>query len=270
MPSLEAGPPPVIDAGAFDSGTLPACPPTTIDFSCTDTGTGMVPVGVPYELPIGLGGTDECFCGEQLECVATIEGPGRLALRTVMCSELLCDGCFHYLRGSCWLPPLSEGTWHVTVNDEDATDLVVSDATPGAGPVDRCLSTSEAPSTCPVTWGSFAEPVDQICVPTRAPAWTPIPIDVTDFCLACGNAWGSCDTVVTANEVRVFPRSLPPECDIDCPERCTLGETRCFVPPLADGVYTVQIDGLPGVAVVMVGESPLPSSSLTCLSLPED
>ena len=168
------------------------------------------------------------------------------------------------------MPPLREGTWHVTVNGEDALDLVVSDARPGVGPVDRCLTTADVPPFCPVTWGSFAEPVDQICVPREMPAGMPIPIEVSDFCFACGTAWGSCDTIRTATDIRVLPRSLPPECDIDCPERCNLGETRCVIPPLPPGEYSVHIDGLPGVATLTVSESVPPSASRTCLSVPED
>lgn len=269
-PDAGRPPPPRRDAG-IPPPPPPGCVPRALDFACTDTGNGAVPVGAPYALPIALGGDGACFCGEQLECTAAIVGPGQLALRTVMCAEILCDGCFPFVQATCALPPLEEGVWHVTVNDRDALELTVSDATPGVGPVDVCSTRApDASTSCAPVWSPLAEPVDQLCVPGVAPPGTPIAVELTDFCLGCGMSVGSCDVIRTANDLRVVPRSLPPSCDIDCGAECSLAESRCVIPPLEEGEYTLHVDGLPGVLTLAIDEGVPPGPGRSCLSIPED
>lgn len=268
-PTFDAGPPPpTFDAGApFDAGPLPECPPVSFGFACTDTETGYVLPDTPTELPIFVGDLGECYCGENLDCVGAIVGPGQLELRAVMCPGV-CDGCFPFVEGSCALPPLSEGVWHATVDGEDAFDFMVSSATPGIGPVDRCHSVTVPEPICGSEWFPRAEPVDQLCVPTEMPAGTPIPVQLTDFCMGCGSSFGSCEVVVTANDVQVIPRSLTSSCDVDCPDMCFFAETTCYLPPLPRGEYNVRIDGIPGVATLTMGDTP-PSGALSCISRPD-
>ncbi|MCB9593091.1 MAG: hypothetical protein H6719_10195 [Sandaracinaceae bacterium] len=279
----DAGPdlPPIADAGSrpppprVDAG--PATPPptacTTLDMTiaCTDTGNGAVPVGVPYDLPIALGGPEDCFCGEQIDCEARIVGPHQIALDSFLCiPPLLCDGCFPFVAGSCRLPPLEEGTWHALVNGRDAFDLRVTDASPVVGPVDACVTLPGDASPCDPLWIPQPELVDQICLPAIAPPGTPIHVAVTDFCLHCGDEIGSCEVVRTANDVRIVPTSLPPSCDIDCIVECSQFESTCVIPPLEPGAYTVHVDGLPGTLPLRIEEGSGPGPATSCLSIPED
>lgn len=249
----------------------PGCEPHDIGLACTDTGNGAVPVGVTYDLPVAFGGPDECWCGESIECAGEIVGPGQLALNSFLCAELLCDGCFPYVRGTCTLPPLDEGTWHVTLNGRDAFDLRVTDATPGVGPVDACVTPAGEPLFgCPLAWSPLPEPVDQICLPAVVPPGVPTAVDVTDFCLECGYTLGSCEVIRTANELHVVPTGIPPSCDIDCGVACTLTESRCFLPPLEEGDYRITVEGLPGGLPLRVDEGFPPGPATNCLSIPED
>ncbi|MCA9610117.1 MAG: hypothetical protein KC619_31185 [Myxococcales bacterium] len=286
-PTADAGGSPV-DAGALPPPTRrdaggptrpppppppppPGCEPHDLGMACTDTGNGAVPVGVTYELPVAFGGPGECWCGEQIECAGEIVGPGQLALSSFVCVELLCDGCFPYVQGTCTLPPLDEGDWHVTMNGRDAFDLRVTDETPAIGPIDACVTPAGEPLFgCPLSWNPRPEPVDQICIPGTIPPGVPTAVEVTDFCLQCGFTLGSCEVVRTANTVRVVPTGHPPSCDIDCGIDCTPTESRCFLPPLEEGVYTVTIDGLQGALTLTVDEGVPPGPATSCLSVPED
>jgi len=268
-----------IDAGAFmpppppdlDAGTLPPeCGPAAPRFACTDRGNGAVPVGVAYDLPIFLGGLDECHCGERLACTGAVVGPGQLDLRSAVCIDSLCEACLPYVSGTCRLPPLDEGTWRVTVNGREAFELTASDAIPGEGPIERCVTVADAGAVCEATWAPRPEDISQICLPFEMPAGVPVPVEVTDFCLGCGSTVGSCDVVRTANFIEVRPTTLPPACDVDCPAECALDESTCFIGPLEPGTYFVSYPGVSESVTLTVAEGLAPSAGRGCASVPED
>lgn len=273
-PAADAGAPPMRrDAGAPipPPPPPPGCSPHPIGVACTDTGNGAVPVGRPYDLPVAFGGPDECWCGESIACSGEVVAPGVVDLRSHLCAEILCDGCFPYVSGTCALPPLDEGTWHVLVNGRDAFDLRVSDAEPGVGPVEACVTPAgEEIFGCPLVWTPAPEPVDQICVPGTVAPRSAIPIAVTDFCLECGYTLGSCEVVRTANEIQVLPTSIAPSCDILCGAACTYTESRCYIPALEEGDYRVTVPGLPDAILLHVDEAVPPMPGVACLSVPED
>lgn len=275
-PGTDAGitpPPRPLDAGARpDAGPIPpSCVEASVDFACTDTGNGSVPVGVSSLLPVYFGDGMGCFCGEQIRCSGVATEDGVLELTSYECSELLCDGCFPFVRGECELPPLSEGIWHVRVNGADAFELRASDAVPGVGPVDRCATVPRDTVGCGLGWPPRPEPVDQICVANEPVAGQPIAVHVTDFCHGCGDSSGPCEVTRTANTIHVQPLVLPTVCDIDCLEPCSFDESTCFIGPLEAGTYEVTVDGLDGslpIHVVDAGSVPRPGDG--CISVPED
>ena len=260
------------DAGPRpDSGLPPSCVARRPDFACTDTGNGSVPIGRPYLLPISIGGLDQCFCGETVECTARVLEPGRIELLTSMCSELLCDACFPFVTGTCELPSLTEGEWVVQVNGRDSFDLKVSDALPGVGPVDVCATLAGPDPICDTAWPQVPEDVGAVCVPRLMPAGLPVPLDVVDFCGQCGHAVGSCEVTRAAGDIIVTPQSVPPDCLADCFDMCRFEESRCVIPPLPPGDYTVTVAGLPGSAPLRIrADVELPVDVVNCLSLPED
>lgn len=249
---------------AFD----PSCSARPIDVACTNTGTGFVPVGVPYALPVLFGDGRSCFCGEALACSATVSG-NVLSLETRVCADLLCDGCFPYVEGTCALPPMAEGNYRVLVNGAPSLELVVSDATPAIGPVDACITTPVDPSAC--GWDldtTTALEADELCHPPLAPTGAPIPIDVRSFCLPCGSLWGPCRVERTATSVRVSPTIVASRCDVDCGEDCSDSTTVCTIPPLEPGKYQLSVDGLDQVSLFTVGDAT--SEARVCVSTPED
>lgn len=266
-PTTDASRPP---SPRVDGGTPSDCVPAGMTIACTNSGTGAVPVGVPYELPLGRFG---CYCGETLACEGRVVGPREIALESLLCvPPLRCDGCNPFITGTCSLPPLEEGMWHATVNGRDAFDFRVSDATPGLGPVDACVTLGGVfvAAPCPPIWTPTAEPVDQICSPATSPPGAPILVEVTDFCLPCGRELGSCEVLRTASDLRVIPTSLPLACDVDCGDECSIVTSPCVIPPLERGDYTVHVDGLPGSLALRIDGGLPPGPATSCSSAPED
>lgn len=249
---------------AFD----PSCSARPIDVACTDTGTGFVPVGVPYELPVLFGDGRSCFCGEAIACSATVRG-NEISLETRMCADLLCDGCFPYVEGTCALPPMNEGSYRVLVNGAPSLELFVSDATPAIGPVDACLTTPIDPFAC--GWDldtAVAFEVDELCYPPVVRAGEPAPLEVHTFCLPCGSLWGPCRVERTATSVHVAPLLVTSRCDVDCEEECSDARTVCTIPPLEPGKYQLSVEGLDTISLFTVGDET--SEARACVSTPED
>ncbi len=249
---------------AFD----PFCSPRPLEVVCTDTGTGFVPVGVPYALPVRFGDGRSCFCGEAIVCSATVRG-NEISLDTRMCADLLCDGCFPYVEGTCALPPMDEGNYRVLVNGAPSLGLFVSDATPAIGPVDHCVRPPVDPSAC--GWDlatTVALEADELCHPPVARAGEPIAVDVRTFCLPCGSLWGPCRVERTATSVHVSPTLVTSRCDVDCEEECSDATTVCTIPPLEQGKYQLSIEGLDTISLFTVGDET--SEARACVSTPED
>lgn len=250
-----------------DATFPPSCGPRALDVACTDTGTMMIPVGVPYSLPVHFGDGRTCFCGEELECAASVIGR-ELSLETRMCAELLCDGCFPYVTGSCELPPMEEGTYRVLVNGASSFDLEVSDATPAIGPVDQCVRPPVDPLGCGWEFAPTPQPVDELCHPPVVLAGQPISVDVRTFCLPCGALWGPCQVIRTASSVRVIPFRVTSSCDVDCGMDCSDSTTVCTIPPLEPGKYQLSVDGLDQISLFTVGDEL--RDGRVCVSVPED
>jgi hypothetical protein len=250
-----------------DATLPPSCGPRALDVACTDTGTMMIPVGRPHALPVHFGDGRGCFCGETLACAASVVG-GELHLETAMCAELLCDGCFPYVDGTCPLPPMAEGSYRVRVNGLEAFDLLVSDATPAIGPVDQCVRPPSDALGCGYDYAPVAQPADELCHDAAAPAGRPIAVEVRSFCLPCGALWGPCQVIRTAQTVRVIPFRVTTRCDVDCPAECAESTTVCTIPPLEPGEYDVSVDGLEVSTRLVVGDEPRPGR--VCQSRPED
>lgn len=250
-----------------DAAFPPSCSPRALDVACTDTGTMMIPVGRPYELPVRFGDGRTCFCGEELACAATVRGR-ELRLDSVMCAELLCDGCFPYVEGRCSLPPMEEGTYRVVVNGMTSFELEVSDATPVIGPVDQCVRAPVDTIGCGWEFSPSAQSADELCHAPVARVGEPIAVDVRTFCLPCGALWGPCQVIRTATSVRVIPFRVTSSCDVDCDTECSDSTTVCTIPPLEPGKYELRVDGLDQTSLFTVSDEP--RDGRVCVSVPED
>jgi hypothetical protein len=251
----------------IDSPLPASCGARPLDVACTDTGTGYVPVGQPYELPVYFGHGHGCFCGEELRCTASVVG-SELHLESAMCAELLCDGCFPFVEGRCALPPMAEGVYRVRVNGVESFELVVSDATPITGPVDACVRTPLDTFSCGFAYDPAMLPPDEVCHDAVARAGQPIPVEVRSFCMPCGAFWGPCVVTRTAGEIFVFSQHQQSLCDIDCTDECSESVGTCEIPPLPPGEYTVRGDGLGTTQLVVTDGELRPGRA--CASRPED
>lgn len=244
--------------GASDAGVT-GCGPRPLDLLCFD----HVRAGVPNEVAITLALSDgECFCEQALTCEATITGPRELALRTALCPEMAdCRACGGPPTGTCTLPAMEVGTWHVTVNGEDALDLLVSDVLPE--PANVCVRRAVIDS-CGANWDPAGLFVGRACYPSAAPGESPVEIQVFDSCGGCVQR-GPCEVVVMDDVIRVRATRLSNACDLACPPSCEPDEHRCFTPPLPPGSYRVEIEGLSSDEPPTIEVGPGLSGPETCV-----
>ena len=230
-------------------------------------GSGVVPPGVAYELPIRLEG---CFCTHQLRCEASIRDPFSLELTTTVCDEGAdCDGCVDGIETTCALPPLVEGTWLVTVNGQRAFDLPVEVPTPGFLPVDRCWDFASPVGdglVCPWPGEPFSPAGEEnvACIPSAARPTDRVEVRIADPCATCFLEWGACRVEITGSEIRVSPTERACDCPTcgACPEVCMLAEHSCHLPPLEVGEYQVYVDGARGPSTLRIADEPPPPEEL--------
>ncbi|MAQ13382.1 MAG: hypothetical protein CMN30_01080 [Sandaracinus sp.] len=259
---LDSTPPPV------DFAVEPGCGPEAFDVSC---GTRAVPANVPFELPVSIGGPDRCYCGERVSCsVETVDAPTGLevVLHTAICADdLLCDGCFPYIEGSCALPALAPGVHQVWVDDGSNRWPVFSLAagSPAAGEICR---TPAEPDECRATGISELVRAGEICHPETARAGARETITVVDQCGTCGDTPGVChawvDTTALVPTVAVEPTMKRSDCAEGCPTVCMRREYECVLPELEPGtVYQVAVNGPEGrrlgFSLPVTDEGPRPS-----------
>lgn len=244
LPPRDATPPPPRDA--TPPPPPPECDAVRATRACVDT--GFVPPGVPFSLPIAVGGDGGCYCGEDLECDARIVGDHLLELNTLVCSRGdVCDACFPWLDGACELPPLDEGSWQVVINGDDAFELIARPIPPSIEPMARCYEASvpvPEGTFCPFP-GELLPSGSEICYPAAAPAHEPMKITVTNTCAGCDDYSGGCSITVVGDaiEVRALTRSCNcPSCGA-CPEICQREEVSCYTPALEAGDYRVMVGG---------------------------
>lgn len=88
---------------------------------------------------------------------------------------------------------------------------------------------------------------DQACVPGLAAAKTPIEIEVgsSTGCLGCFTQFEACEVTVSGQSIRVAMKSktCAPPGDVACPAICQEIRTKCTIPPLAPGTYSVTVYG---------------------------
>lgn len=91
---------------------------------------------------------------------------------------------------------------------------------------------------------------DRACVPGLANANTPIEIDVgaSQGCLGCQTSFETCSVVVTGDKIHITmqTRTCTSSLPVACPEVCQLVQTKCTIPALPSGTYTVEVEGEPG------------------------
>jgi hypothetical protein len=88
---------------------------------------------------------------------------------------------------------------------------------------------------------------DMACVPGTARAGKPIQIDVgsADNCLSCFSSFEPCSVTVSGSLVQIAmnTKTCTPSGEIACPAVCTQIRSQCTIPALAEGTYTVRIEG---------------------------
>jgi hypothetical protein len=90
-------------------------------------------------------------------------------------------------------------------------------------------------------------PGDMACVPGIARAGQPIQIDVgsSDGCMGCFSSFEPCSVIVSGSDVRITmkEKTCKPAGDVACPAICAQIRSQCTIPALAEGRYTVRVDG---------------------------
>jgi len=261
--SYDIGPPPIdFGPGERDAGPT-RCEPRRADVSC---GTEPYPSDVAFELPVSIGGADECYCGELVGCTVSLRpgpdgSPESIDLSTELCQEdLLCGGCFPYVDGTCSMPPLPGGSYPVRINGEPAFDLYVEDGD-FSGTERRCTRVAEAdPLGCgPVGGTPRRIEADEICHPESIFTGTRATIRVVDGCASCNQLRGPCtvtlDETGFAPVLQVETTTTFTACDVDCPDVCTRMEHECVVPgTLApETSYQVIVNGVSFGTSIEVG-----------------
>lgn len=263
VPRLDAGPRPSDGGpGTHDIGPLPwwdaapdpdggpsgPCTPRRADVTC---GTAPYPSGIPFELPVSIGGEGECYCGETVDCSVSVRPgptgePVEIDLNTQLChGGALCDACFPYIEGSCVMPALPGGDYPVWLNGERAFDLHVERA--DFIGQRRCTTMAEPdPLDCgPVSWPPQTFEPGEICHPESVFTGSRATITVVDTCASCGQQPGPC--MVTIDETGVAPVLMVETtrtytaCDVDCPSICMRAEHECVVPGTLDPETSYQV-----------------------------
>lgn len=258
----DAGPPRTVDAGPPSPPPPPPPPgceggePRALDLLCPS----WIPAGRATTIPVAIGGDGQCYCGESVACeVTSVTRTGTIELSTSICSEgLLCDGCFPYVEATCELPALPEGTWAVRVNGERLFDLNVSppDVMPEWGLACQHRR-GEDTLGCGTDWPP--QPVEQpteTCHPRGAYPEERVTLRVTDGCASCGTIEGPCRVDVFDDVVRLSPRRVNTNCDVDCPTICMPQEHTCVTPPLPEGTWRVFVGDVPMGTRIEVGAPP--------------
>jgi hypothetical protein len=231
----------VRDAGT-DSGTPLRCGPgRAIDLACD---VDVVRADTPTTISVLVGGRDECFCGESIECRARVSGAFAVELETAVCSDgLLCDACYPFIEGTCALPALEAGRWRVDVNGDPGFELSVLE--PGVVPErgEMCVRRGERLDVCAPIWPAVPNTADSACAQANVLGGTRVPIEVTETCGSACDAIGPCTVSIFDDVIRVTPSLLTPSCDIACPEVCELHTELCYTPPLPEGTWRVFLEG---------------------------
>lgn len=233
----------LIDAGGPDAGPPPGtcelAEPRPIDVMCPT----YVPANEPTTIPVAIGGANECYCGETIQCEVQRTGePFELELRANLCRDSgLCDACFPFVESTCALPALEEGRW--TVRDRGETAFVFDVVPAGVMPEWglECVSARNPDILgCGVDWPPV-DPVqaNRVCHLDGGGAEERVTLTVTDACGGCGTIPGPCEVEVFDDILRVRPSRVESRCDIDCPEICMPVEHTCVSPPLPAGEWRV-------------------------------
>lgn len=90
-------------------------------------------------------------------------------------------------------------------------------------------------------------PGDRACVPGTARSNTALAIDIaaSEGCLGCFTTFQPCQVDVSGTTITIAmkTRVCPPPGDQACPAICALPQTKCELPPLAAGTYTIAMSG---------------------------
>jgi hypothetical protein len=254
---------------------LGVCDPYCLHLDCEDRPLDAlcdyshVVAGSPQELPVLFGDPsgEGCFCPELVQCDARVVEEGVLELSTQICTEpgFFCEACNPFVEGTCSLPPLTEGTWKVTMDGVDAFELAVAsaDVLPEWG---RSCDTPANAATdgCGTLWPPRDARADSVCHPAAAYALDRVPIEVTHDCPPCNAPAGPCEVDIFDDVIRVRTTTLEPACDIACPPACFERTDTCLTPELPEGTWRVQVAGLEGYeSVIDVGDG-TGGGSVTC------
>lgn len=233
------------DGGPLPSdGGAPSCVATRapIDLACVSHPRA----GRPTELPVLIGGTDGCFCDEEVTCSARVEGPRTIALETGICeAPSACEACMPFVGGTCALPALEAGTWRVRVNGTDAMELEVLPPDVVPERADVCTRRADDGGGCGNVFPPHPFDVGRVCHPEGAYPGERVPIRVTDACGSCGRLAGPCVVSVLGDVIHVRAQGVGSGCDVDCPPVCIPREDVCWTPPLATGTWHVLVEGFP-------------------------
>lgn len=229
-------------AVATDATLDPSCGPQIVDAICLD----HVRAGVPTEITVPLGELEEsCFCDQDIRCEVAIVAPGRLELTTHLCPETpLCRACQTSVTGRCSVPPLTEGTWEVSIDGARSLDLTVVPADVIPERADVCIRRA-IDDGCGVSWPAAPFDVGRACHEESIPAGTRAHVRVYDACGSGGcHTSGPCEVTVVGELIRVQATRASILCDVACPPACVPDEHVCITPPLAEGEYRMIIEGL--------------------------
>lgn len=251
------------DAGARDAGPRrdggspppppppppPECAPARGTTTCL--GSTEVAPGVPFALPVRLGG---CGCCPGTHCAVAVDAASRtIDLATSMCPDPCdCDSC-RPVTATCDVPGLSEGDWTVRANGAPAFTLPVRPIAPGLLPPPPTCVTYAQVDECSEPLPGARSPIDEVCVEHL---FGRVQLRLEERCPACPTYLGTCavtveprftDDLPPGGEIHVDARRFEGACDGTCDRdpACFPSTRSCEVPALdAGSFYRVWVDGV--------------------------
>jgi hypothetical protein len=237
------------DAGARDAGASSCVfsPASQATSACTSAGRTTLDVRI-----------EGCFCKPFATCESLVdEPPGldgarALLIETELCDhpDIDCDACVPFIDVECEVPPLEPRERNVYVNGHYAFRLPLPETDPDE--FDRCWTfaaphvPSEAPSSLSCHAPGPESSPGRVCYPQLTAADQGALIAVTSSCSRCFSEPSDCQVTVAGGRIEVVARDLDCTCAPcgPCPSECTELERTCRTPPLPEGSYELDVEGI--------------------------
>lgn len=200
-----------------------------------------VPIDMEVQVP-----PDDCYCGQTLRCsVEALED--RIGISSQLCPGVPCEVCGDPPpTPRCTIPARPEGRHHVSPNVDliggNLFELDVLSPSDPEADADVCIRPSL--QACGAPWAPEPLISDRACHASAIETGTQAIIEVEDACSERRQP-GYCTVSVRDSVITVRPTRTPSRCPgFGRTGSCAHPVHTCVTPRLAEGRYTVIVEGL--------------------------